>query len=204
MSVPRLLSRRVAGAALVVAPALVLGLRAQEAKRRATPAQTEGPFYPLQLPADQDADLLRTGSSRYERGEPATIAGTLTDLQGRPLAGSVVGIWQCDADGHYHHPGDGGRADPAFQGFGRMQAAFHRPPGQPVEDPFARGIEGGLVDVVEDDLAASLECHLPDPGAHRPGTDDADDRGQSPGRGSRRRLHQTGLIDSNGWRQSAQ
>ncbi len=29
-------------------------------------------------------------------------------------------IWQCDQDGHYHHPGDGGRADPDFQGFGRV------------------------------------------------------------------------------------
>ena len=33
---------------------------------------------------------------------------------------AVVEIWQCDAQGHYHHPGDGGRADPAFQGFGRV------------------------------------------------------------------------------------
>ena len=83
-------------------------------------------------------------------------------------------------------------------GLGRMQAAFHRPPCQPVEDPFARGVEGRLVDVVEDDLAAGLECHLADPGPHRPGTDDADDRGQRPARRSRHRLHQTGLIDSNG------
>ena len=117
-----LLSRRLASAALVVAPALLLGVRAQHTKRRATPAQTEGPFYPVRLPADQDADLLRTGSLRYDHGEPATVSGTLTDLDGRPLAGSVVEIWQCDAEGHYHHPGDGGRGDPAFQGFGRVQA----------------------------------------------------------------------------------
>ncbi|MFL6695504.1 MAG: intradiol ring-cleavage dioxygenase, partial [Ramlibacter sp.] len=30
--------------------------------------------------------------------------------------------WQCDAQGHYHHPGDGNRAAAAFQGFGRVQA----------------------------------------------------------------------------------
>ena len=29
-------------------------------------------------------------------------------------------IWQCDAAGHYHHAGDGGRADGAFQGFGKV------------------------------------------------------------------------------------
>jgi len=122
MPTTSLLSRRLAGAALVVAPALLLGVRAQQPKRRATPAQTEGPFYPVQLPADQDADLLRIGTRRYAHGEPATVSGTLTDLDGRPLAGSVVEIWQCDAEGHYHHPGDGGRADPDFQGFGRVQA----------------------------------------------------------------------------------
>jgi protocatechuate 3,4-dioxygenase, beta subunit len=32
----------------------------------------------------------------------------------------VVEIWQCDHEGRYHHPGDGGKADPAFQGFGQV------------------------------------------------------------------------------------
>lgn len=117
-----LLSRRTAGAALVVAPALALQLHAQPVPRRATPAQTEGPFYPVALPADSDADLLRNGNLRYAAGEPATVAGTLTDLDGRPLAGAQVEIWQCDAAGHYHHPRDGDHADPSFQGFGRVQA----------------------------------------------------------------------------------
>ena len=44
------------------------------------------------------------------------------DLRGKPLAGLTVEIWQCDADGHYHHPGDGDRADPGFQGWGRVDA----------------------------------------------------------------------------------
>lgn len=122
MSDPTPLSRRTAGAALVVAPALLLGLRARPAPRRPTPSQTEGPFYPVALPADTDADLLRNGTRRYTAGEPATVAGTLADPDGRPLAGAQVEIWQCDAAGHYHHPGDGGRADPSFQGFGRVRA----------------------------------------------------------------------------------
>ena len=84
-----------------------------------TPAQTEGPFYPVQLPADTDADLLAQGPRRYAKGEAAWLDGQLLDAQGRALRGGTVEIWQCDADGHYHHPGDGGRADPAFQGFGR-------------------------------------------------------------------------------------
>lgn len=103
-------------------PALWLGPRAQPAARRLpTPAQTEGPFYPVALPADADADLLRNGTrAPYGGGRPAWVEGTVSDVDGRPVAGAQVEIWQCDEQGHYHHPGDGGRADAAFQGFGRV------------------------------------------------------------------------------------
>lgn len=117
----RLLSRRTAVASLVAFPMVWTGLRAQQAPaRRPTPAQTEGPFYPVNLPKDSDGDLLRNGTLNYARGEPASVEGAVTDLQGKPIAGAQVEIWQCDGAGHYHHPGDGGRADPAFQGFGRV------------------------------------------------------------------------------------
>ncbi|TNF62447.1 MAG: intradiol ring-cleavage dioxygenase [Burkholderiales bacterium] len=91
------------------------------ASLRPTPSQSEGPFYPLNLPADSDADLLRNGNAHYTRGLPAWVEGTVTDTRGTPVSGAVVEIWQCDEDGRYHHPGDGGRADPAFQGFGRVE-----------------------------------------------------------------------------------
>lgn len=110
-------------AALVCAPAIWTGARAQPAAPlRATPAQTEGPFYPVALPQDSDFDLLRNGALRYAAGTPVWLDGTVTDTAGRPLHGAQVEIWQCDHAGHYHHPGDGGRADPAFQGFGRVTA----------------------------------------------------------------------------------
>ncbi len=105
-------------AALIAAPTLLLGARAQT-RRVPTPTQSEGPFYPVAWPADSDADLLANGTLRYGRGQPAWVEGTLTDTGGRALAGAVVEIWQCDGAGHYDHPGDGGRADPAFQGAGR-------------------------------------------------------------------------------------
>jgi protocatechuate 3,4-dioxygenase beta subunit len=115
------LSRRHAAAALVALPFCWTGARAQPvAARKPTPAQTEGPFYPVQLPADADADLLRNGTRNYGRGQPAWVEGVVTDLGGEPLRGAQVEIWQCDHAGHYHHPGDGGRADPDFQGFGRV------------------------------------------------------------------------------------
>ncbi|RST49186.1 protocatechuate 3,4-dioxygenase [Variovorax sp. MHTC-1] len=115
------LPRRTVAAALVAAPALWLGARAQpQAARVATPSQTEGPFYPVRLPQDADNDLLRNGTLNYRNGQPAWVEGSVTDLSGQPLRGAQVEIWQCDQDGHYHHPGDGGRADAAFQGFGRV------------------------------------------------------------------------------------
>ena len=114
-------SRRRAAAALVALPFCWTGARAQQpAERRPTPRQTEGPFYPVRLPQDADGDLLRNGNLNYSQGQPAWVEGVVTDLQGKPIAGAQVEIWQCDHAGHYHHPGDGGRADPNFQGFGRV------------------------------------------------------------------------------------
>ncbi|HMN92120.1 MAG TPA: protocatechuate 3,4-dioxygenase [Hydrogenophaga sp.] len=115
-----LLTRGSAAAASLALPAWI-GPALAATALRPTPSQTEGPFYPLQLPADHDADLLNTGTLRYTRGTPAWVEGIVTDTRGTPVSGAVVEIWQCDEDGRYHHPGDRGRADPAFQGFGRME-----------------------------------------------------------------------------------
>jgi protocatechuate 3,4-dioxygenase, beta subunit len=118
----RRLARRhvIAGvAALLAAPALIRDARAQ-ATRRLTPSQTEGPFYPVTLPADTDFDLLANGSLHYTQGQAAWLDGAVLDTAGRAVRGAVVEIWQCDQHGHYHHPGDGGGADAAFQGFGRV------------------------------------------------------------------------------------
>ncbi len=118
-----LLQRRTAAAALVFAPALWLRAQAQnQPALRATPAQTEGPFYPVVLPKDADFDLLKNGEQNYPKGQAAWLEGIVSDLNGKPVAGAQVEIWQCDHDGHYHHPGDGGKADQRFQGFGRAVA----------------------------------------------------------------------------------
>lgn len=121
---PHHLRRRIVGglATTLALPAFVRDALAQ-ATLRPTPAQTEGPFYPVVLPNDTDFDLLAQGKLRYTRGAATWLDGTVTDTAGRPLRGAVVEIWQCDQQGHYHHPGDGGTADPAFQGFGRVVAS---------------------------------------------------------------------------------
>lgn len=114
-------SRRVATVALVASPFIWTGSRAQPAEaRRPTPSQTEGPFYPVAIPADSDFDLLRNGTLAYGRGQPSWVEGVVSDMQGKAVSGAQVEIWQCDEAGHYHHPGDGSRADAAFQGFGRV------------------------------------------------------------------------------------
>ena len=118
---PSPLRRQLLAAALVGVPALWLGARAQPVPaRRATPAQTEGPFYPVDFPKDSDFDLLRNGGLMYPVGQASWLEGSVSDLQGRPVSGALVEIWQCDGAGHYHHAGDGGRADSRFQGFGRV------------------------------------------------------------------------------------
>ncbi len=110
-------------ASSVAAPALWLPrawAQPTASRLRPTPSQTEGPFYPLDFPEDSDGDLLRNGRVDYRQGQPAGIEGVVTDTAGVPVRGAQVEIWQCDHQGHYHHPGDGGRADPAFQGYGRV------------------------------------------------------------------------------------
>jgi protocatechuate 3,4-dioxygenase, beta subunit len=90
-------------------------------KLRPTPSQTEGPFYPLHEPKDADFDLLRNGDRQYTKGTKAWVEGRIVDVEGKPLKGGVIEIWQCDESGHYDHPADGAKMDPNFQGFGRVQ-----------------------------------------------------------------------------------
>jgi len=87
----------------------------------ATPAQSTGPFYPLELPLDDDNDLTQVaGRSGVAAGKLTELTGRVLDLNGRAIAGARIEIWQCDANGRYRHPGDRGRArrDDNFQGYG--------------------------------------------------------------------------------------
>jgi protocatechuate 3,4-dioxygenase beta subunit len=112
-------------AASLGAPAIVLQHRTAWAQTRTplprTPSQTEGPFYPVVEPADSDADLLRYGDLSYTKGQACWMEGAVLDLEGRPVGGALVEIWQCDAAGNYRHPGNRGEVAREFQGFGRVQ-----------------------------------------------------------------------------------
>lgn len=88
-----------------------------------TPAQTEGPFYPVVDQADKDADLTRLGdSAAVADGEIILVEGRVLDAAGAPIANAVVDIWQANAAGRYAHERDPNPAplDPKFQGWAIM------------------------------------------------------------------------------------
>ena len=87
---------------------------------RLTPRQTTGPFYPVKIPLDADADLVQVeGMSRPATGIIAHVTGRVVDTNGNPVPGAKVEIWQCDAFGAYKHPRDRGDiSEPEFQGYG--------------------------------------------------------------------------------------
>jgi protocatechuate 3,4-dioxygenase, beta subunit len=113
----RIIAASIAGAAVLSMPAIL------RAGLMPTPAQTEGPFYPLNYPADSDSDLLHVaGHAEAAKGTPTRVAGRIFDLAGRPITGARVEIWQCDNNGRYHNVRDGGYGRPRdenFQGFGQ-------------------------------------------------------------------------------------
>jgi protocatechuate 3,4-dioxygenase beta subunit len=100
----------------------------------ALPRMTDGPFYPsLAYRAralDWDADLT-TVRGRAPDGQPVPRAlgehldlhGVVVDLDGRPIDGAEIEIWQCDVHGSYRHPnGARERIDAGFQGFGATRS----------------------------------------------------------------------------------
>jgi protocatechuate 3,4-dioxygenase beta subunit len=89
----------------------------------ATPRQMEGPFYPLEFPLDQDNDLVTVkGRNGVAHGEVTNVGGRVLDVNGKPMAGVRIEIWQVNGYGRYHHPGDDSDRplDPNFQGYGTV------------------------------------------------------------------------------------
>ena len=111
-------------AAQPVAPGTAAGAPRPGAGRAPTPRQALGPFYPVEPPADAGADLVIERDGQRARGELARLEGRVVDTAGRPLAGTRVELWQCNAAGRYHHPRDdsGAPLDPLFRGYGRTVA----------------------------------------------------------------------------------
>jgi protocatechuate 3,4-dioxygenase beta subunit len=93
-----------------------------------TPRMTEGPFYPDQLPLDQDNDLIIISDSLTPAvGEITNLTGRILDAKGQPLKNALVEIWQCDANQVYLHTSDSKpkakQQDKNFQGYGKFETA---------------------------------------------------------------------------------
>ncbi len=91
-----------------------------------TPAQAEGPYYPLQKPDERDNDLTTlSGAAGKPAGERLLLQGRVYDRNGQPMQGVLVEIWQTDYNGIYLHPGDAntGRRDLNFQFYGEALTA---------------------------------------------------------------------------------
>ena len=109
---------------LLAAPTLLLPETALAALIP-TPGASEGPFYPVAVPKDDNADLVRVaGVGREAIGDILHLTGRVLDANARPIPSAKIEIWQYDANGVYLHPGDRRRAsrDTAFQGFGHARA----------------------------------------------------------------------------------
>jgi protocatechuate 3,4-dioxygenase, beta subunit len=68
-----------------------------------------------------DADLTRQ-STGEPLGEKIVVGGRVVDRDGRPVRGSLVEVWQCNAAGRYTDAADQHHApiDPHFRGQGRV------------------------------------------------------------------------------------
>lgn len=83
---------------------------------RRTPDQILGPFYPVHQVPDPSGDLTAGGKAE---GTVLHLSGRVTMLDGTPVTGAEIQIWQANAHGKYRHAGDVNPAplDPNFQGF---------------------------------------------------------------------------------------
>jgi len=86
-----------------------------------TPADYEGPFYPVTRQEDIDNDLVQVkGQSGVAQGDTLHLTGVVVNTGGEPRKGLTIEIWQTDPHGRYKHPGDSkpGERDPNFQYWG--------------------------------------------------------------------------------------
>ena len=89
-----------------------------------TPRQTEGPFYPDEMPLDVDNDLVVINDAITPAvGAITHLTGRVLDVNGNPVKKATVEIWQVDSNGIYIHTEAPRRArrDANFQGFGRFE-----------------------------------------------------------------------------------
>ena len=111
---------------LLLAAAAAAGFSPAEAIAqtiRRTPGQILGPFYPVQKPVDQDADLTTVAGRRGRAdGQIIEVLGRVINRRGEPVPGARIEIWQANTRGRYTHSSDRNTAalDPNFEGYAHL------------------------------------------------------------------------------------
>ena len=82
----------------------------------ATPSTVEGPFHIANSPEVADGGNMAEGAP----GIPCFITGKISDLDGKPIAGAMLDMWQTDGDGLYEAQVDGAE--------GYMRGIYHSKP----------------------------------------------------------------------------
>jgi hydroxyquinol 1,2-dioxygenase len=82
----------------------------------ATPTTVTGPFHVHDSPALADGADMAKGAP----GELCYVSGSVRNVEGKPIAGATLDIWQADGDGHYD--AQHGGADPWMRGVFKSDA----------------------------------------------------------------------------------
>jgi len=93
---------------------------AEITKKPATPAQIEGPYYPVTKQKDKDFDLTKIeGRTESAKGDVIWITGKIIDQEGNTIEDANVELWQANKNGRYNHPHETNKAplDLNFQGW---------------------------------------------------------------------------------------
>jgi protocatechuate 3,4-dioxygenase, beta subunit len=123
MGVHHGVTRRQALGMVVAAGGLVMSgavssVFAQALKR--TPGEILGPFYPVLRSVDRATDLTTIpGRPGHAAGQVIYAMGRVLTVDGQPVKGARVELWQANTHGRYTHPSDKNPAplDPNFEGF---------------------------------------------------------------------------------------
>ena len=113
---------------LIFSSASIIGLyfltKRSNARILPTPTHTEGPFYPINKPIDQDADLtFINNNTKRAQGEIHILQGRVLNTNKEPIPNALVEIWQANKWGRYQDPRDESnlRWDKNFQGYGKVK-----------------------------------------------------------------------------------
>ncbi len=153
--------------------AAAIGVRATDAAELLppTPQETFGPYFPVHTPRYHDFDLTRIpGHPGRALGQIIELSGRVLNVDGSPVKGAALEIWQANAAGRYANPIDKNPAplDPNFLGVallrttaqGRYRILTVKPGAYP--DP-AGGMRTPHIhfDVTSDDYRLVAQMYFP-------------------------------------------